>query len=199
MTTETDPVPRAPAAEEQAATARIARCIRAERERRAWSLAELAARAQLAKATISKIERAEMSPTAVTLLRLAGAFGLTLAGLLLRAEGGGGRLSRAAAQPIWRDPETGYVRRQIFASAGHPVELVQLDMPAGARITLPAASYAHIRQLLWVQSGALVVTEHQERHALAAGDCLAFGPPADVTIANETAAPCHYLVALART
>ena len=36
------------------------------------------------------------------------------AGLMLRAEGQGGRLSRAADQPVWRDPETGYLRRQVF-------------------------------------------------------------------------------------
>ena len=77
-------------------TARIARRIRLERDARGWSLADLAERSAVAKATISKIERAEMSPTAVTLLRLASAFDLTLAGLLLRAEGEGERLSRAA-------------------------------------------------------------------------------------------------------
>jgi hypothetical protein len=45
----------------------------------------------------------------------------------------------------------------------------------------------------------LVVTENGERHALAAGDCLGFGPPSDTTIANETAKPCAYVVALARS
>ena len=67
-------------------SARIARRLRLERDARGWSLADLAERSGIAKATISKIERREMSPTAVTLVRLAGAFDLTLAGLLLRAE-----------------------------------------------------------------------------------------------------------------
>src|SRR5271163_3875634 len=111
--------------------ARIARRLRLERDARGWSQADLAERASVSKATISKIERAEMSPTAVTLVRLAGAFDLTLAGLLLRAEGERERLSRAVDQPVWRDPDTGYRRRQIFSRPDHPVEVVQIELPAG--------------------------------------------------------------------
>src|SRR5476651_1004251 len=91
---------------------RIARRLRLERESRGWSLADLADRSGVARATISKIEREEASPTAVVLVRLAAAFDLTFAGLLLRAEGPGERLSRAVDQPVWRDPETGYSRKQ---------------------------------------------------------------------------------------
>ncbi len=178
---------------------RLAQRLRLERDSRGWSLAELAERSGVSKATISKIERAEVSPTAVVLVRLASAFDLTLAGLMLRAEGRGERLSRAADQPIWRDPETGYVRKQVFSRPDHPVELVRVELPPRQRVTLPASSYAHIRQLVWVQSGSLVITEGGERHALGAGDCLGFGPPADTTFANETNAACTYVVALARS
>src|SRR5262245_51426883 len=83
---------------------RLADRLRLERDARGWSLADLAERSGVAKATISKIERAEASPTAVVLIRLASAFDLTLAGLMLRAEGQKERLSRAADQPEWRDP-----------------------------------------------------------------------------------------------
>src|SRR4051794_29554919 len=102
----------------------IARRLRLERESRGWSLADLAGHSGVSKATISKIEREEVSPTAVVLVRLAGAFDLTLAGLLLRAEGGGDRLSRASEQPSWRDPESGYLRTQVFCRPDHPVEVV---------------------------------------------------------------------------
>jgi len=175
----------------------IAARLRLERETRGWSLADLAKRAEVSKATISKIERAEISPTAATLVRLASAFGLSLAGLLLRAEGGE-RLVRAANQPMWRDPATGYVRRQIFARPDHPVELAEVELPPGARVELPAASYAHIRQLLHLRAGELVLIEGGRRHELKACDCLGFGPPADVVFANETASPCRYIVALTR-
>lgn len=179
----------------------IASRIRLERDARGWALAELAERAGVSKATISKIEREETSPTAVILVRLAAAFDLTLAGLLLRAESEGeqGRISRAASQPVWRDPETGYLRRQVLSQPDHPLEVVQVELPARQRVVLPASSYAHIRQAVWVHSGALVIVEDGVRNVLAAGDCLPFGPPAEVTFANETDGPCVYVVVLARS
>ncbi|MCB8879535.1 helix-turn-helix domain-containing protein [Acidisoma cellulosilytica] len=180
--------------------ARIAQRVRLERDARGWSLADLAERSGLAKATISKIERQEMSPTAVSLLKLATAFDLTLAGLLLRAEQATGRVSRAADQPLWRDPETGYLRQQIFSRSDFPLELVQVTMPPGQRVTLPASSFVRLRQLLMVQTGTLVLTEGaSDRHDLKAGDCLAFGPPADATFANEATEPCTYTVFLMRS
>ena len=176
----------------------LAQRIRLERDVRGWSQAELSERSSVSKATISKIEREEMSPTANLLVRLAGAFDLTLAGLLLRAEGEGQRLTRANQQPVWRDPETDYLRRQIFMRPDHPLELVQIELPAGRRVTLPASSYVHIRQIIWVQSGELMVLEGAERSVLSAGDCLGFGPPSEVTLANEGSQPCTYFVLVSR-
>ena len=180
-------------------SARIARRLRLERDSRGWSLADAAERSGVSKATISKIERAEVSPTAVILVRLAAAFDLTLAGLMLRAEGRGDRLMRAAEQPVWRDPETGYLRKQIFGRPDHPLEIITVELPPGKQVVLPASSYAHIRQAVWVQAGSLVIIEAGERHALGGGDCLGFGSPSEVTFANKTAAPCVYVVVLARS
>lgn len=177
---------------------RIARHVRLERDSRGWSLADLAERSGVSKATISKIERAEVSPTAVILVRLAGAFDLTLAGLMLRAEGQAERLTRATEQQVWRDPKTGYLRKQVFSRPDHPLEIIAVELPAGQRVALPASSYARIRQAVWVQTGSLVIIEAGERHVLGVGDCLGFGSPSEVTFANETTAPCRYVVALAR-
>jgi len=179
-------------------SARLARRIQLEREARTWSLADLAERSGVSKAAISKIERAEVSPTAVILVRLATAFDLTLAGLLLRAEGDLGRVTRAADQPVWRDPDTGYMRRQIYNRPDHPLEMVTVELPPGRQVEFPASAYARIRQAIWVTGGELVVHEGAERHVLQAGDCLGFGPPAPVVIANQSTLPCSYVVALVR-
>lgn len=181
------------------AAARLAQQIKREREARGWSLADLAAQSGVAKASISKIERGEVSPSAVILLRLATAFDLTLAGLLLRAERDKGLLSRAEDQPLWQDPATGYRRRQLFMHAGHPLELVQVEMPPGKHVAFPASSYARIRQIVWVQKGELVVSEGSATQVLKSGDCLGFGPPSDVLLTNKSAKPCLYIVALARS
>lgn len=177
---------------------RLSGRIRLEREARGWSLADLAARSGVSKAMISRIEREEASPTAALLVRLAGAFDLTLAGLLLRAEEDRGRVSRASDQPVWRDPASGYVRRQVFSRSDHPVEIVAVEMPAGAEVSMPADSYAHIRQALWVQEGELEIREGGEVHALRPGDGLGFGPPSEVTFANRSVRPCRYVVVVSR-
>lgn len=177
----------------------LARRIRLERDARGWSLADLAEHSGVAKATIGKIERVEASPTAVILVKIAAAFDLTLAGLLTRAESGGERVCRAGSRAEWRDPDTGYVRRQTFRHPDHPIEMVEVELPAGRSVTLPAASYAHIRQVVWVRDGDLTLIEGGRRCDLSPGDAYGFGAPADTTFANETALPCRYVVALARS
>lgn len=178
---------------------KLARRIRQEREARGWSLSELARHADVSKAAISKIERGETSPTAGLLIRLSGAFGLTLAGLLLRAEGDAGRFIPADSQPTWTDPATGYRRRQVFARPDHPVEIVEVALPPGSSVTMPASSYAHIRQAVRTLSGQLTLTEGGETFVLDPGDCLGFGAPSDVTFANPTNTTCTYLVVLTRS
>ena len=100
---------------------------------------------------------------------------------------------------MWRDPKTDYHRRQIFSRPDHPVEPVQTKMPAGQAVTLPAASYARIRQVVLVLTGKLTIVETGKQHDLNAGVCLGFGLPGVVTFANETGMPCVYLVALERS
>jgi transcriptional regulator with XRE-family HTH domain len=178
---------------------RLAERIRAEREARGWSLDTLAERSGVSRAMISKIERCEASPTATVLVRLAGAFELTLAGLIARAAATAGRLVWLADQPTWRDPETGYLRRQIFERPDHPLEVVRIEMPAGARVSAGAVVYQRTRHLVWVIEGALVLEDGGERHELATGDCLSFSLPAAITYANETDRLCVYLVIVVRT
>lgn len=179
-------------------SARLASTLKAEREARGWSQADLAARSGVSKAMISKVERAEASPTAAILIRLSAAFELTLATLLMRTEAQAGRHVAVAAQPVWRDPETGYVRRQLSASPSSPLELVRIELPAGACVPTPAASYTFIRQVVWLLEGHLAIDDGAERHALAPGDTYAFGEPADAAFVNDSGAPCVYLVAVSR-
>lgn len=184
---------------EDDAGAQLAERLKLEREARGWSLADLAERSGVSRGAISKIERGESSPTAGLLVRLADAFDLTLAGLLARAEGGADRLSRVADQPLWRDPASGYLRRQVFERADHPVELVRVELPAGAHVGFPAASYRRIRQLVWLLEGELTIEEGGVRSRLSPGDCLAFGPPNDAAFINESGRTCCYLVVVARS
>lgn len=181
----------------------IARRIRRERDVRGWTIADLAAASGVSRAMISKVERAEASPTAALLGRLSGAFRLTVSTLLARAEADAGpqRIARAAAQPLWTDPATGYLRRAVSPPGAEP-ELVEVELPPGARVDYTAGSFAFLRgQVVRVIEGRLVVMEGSEDAVLAAGDCLAFDldTPKGHAFRNPSDLwPCRYLVALSR-
>ncbi|MEA2875918.1 MAG: hypothetical protein QOF14_1114 [Hyphomicrobiales bacterium] len=178
-------------------TLKIAARIRGERTARRWSLDDLAERASVSKAMISKIERAEASPTAALLGRLSGAYGLTLSALLADGDAPRGP-GRATDQPLWRDPATGYIRRQVHASTTSPIELTQVDLPPGASVSFPAASYRQMSHVIWVLAGRLTFVEGDVTHDLGPGDSFEFGPPADCTYRNDGGVPCRYLVVLVR-
>lgn len=178
---------------------RIGARIRTEREARAWSLTELAARASVSRAMIHKIERGDSSPTAQLLGKLSGAFGLSMSTLLARAEINQGRLLRQAEQPTWTDPATGYIRRHVSPRSDTPLDIVHITLPALQQVAMPASSFAFLRQLIWVLEGELVFMEGAMRHAMQAGDCLELGPPMDCIFHNETEQPCRYAVVLLTT
>ncbi|WP_312078144.1 XRE family transcriptional regulator [Leclercia sp.] len=173
---------------------RISARIRLEREARGWSLSELAERAGVSRAMIHKIERAESSPTATLLARLSGAFGISMSTLIARAELQEGKLLRFANQPVWRDPQTHYLRRHVSPRSDLPIDMVQVELPGGSDVPMPASSYALARQLIWLQSGELIFQEGDTRHEMRAGDCLELGPPNDCRFINESREPCVYLV-----
>ena len=179
-------------------TLRIAGRIRAERETRGWSLADLAGRSGVSRAMISKIERGEASPTAALLGRLSGAFGLTLTTLLSRAEDDRERLCRRGEQALWRDPETGYLRRAVVSRPGLPLELTEIVLPPGAVVAFPREAYLFIRQAIWVLEGALEFSEGARLHHLEAGDSLVLGEPQACRFRNAGGRPCRYLVAVLR-
>jgi transcriptional regulator with XRE-family HTH domain len=178
--------------------ASLAATVRAAREARGMTVSALAEASGVSRAMIAKVERDEAQPTAALLGRLSGALGMTLSELVARAEDGDARLVRAADQPVWVDPATGYRRRALSPRAGGPMELVEVELPAFAEIAYPADAYAFIHQQVWVLEGELRFREGDAEHLLAAGDCLALGPPAPCAFANPGARACRYLVAVAR-
>ena len=179
-------------------TPTIARRLKAEREKRQWSLEQLAQHTGVSKAMLSKLERGAASPTAVLLGRISGALGLTLSSLLAAGEPAGARLVRAAEQPRWQDPQTGYVRRQVSPLSDLPVQLVEVELPPRAQVGFPASAYAFLRQLIWVLGGTLEFTEGTRTHRLQAGDCLELGEPADCVFRNPGRSACRYLVVVTR-
>ena len=179
----------------------LAATLQAARRARDLSAGALADRAGVSRAMIGKIERGEAQPTAALLGKLSGALGMTLSELIAQAEDvadGGGRLVRAADQPVWTDPETGYRRRAVSPTPGQPIELVEVELPAGARVAFPPDTYTFVHHQIWLLEGRLDFHEGDVVHELSAGDCLQLGAPAPCTYLNPADAPCRYLVVLAR-
>jgi transcriptional regulator with XRE-family HTH domain len=176
----------------------LASTVLAARRARGLSGAALAELSGVSRAMISKIERGAAQPTAALLGRLSAALGMTLSELIARAEHDERRLIRAAEQPTWTDPDSGYRRTAVSPSAGRPLELIEVTLPAGAEVAYPAETYEFIHQQIWVLAGTLCFREGPADHVLDAGDCLQLGPPAPCVFRNTTDVPCRYLVALTR-
>jgi transcriptional regulator with XRE-family HTH domain len=184
--------------------ATLAKNLHEQRESRGWTLAELAARSGVSRAMLSKIERREASPTAALLGRLTAALGMTLSRLFEQMEDQpAGQIMRAAEQPLWRDPETGFTRRaltppQTWALPATPLEMVWGELPPGAEIAYPGIFPFIADQQLVVISGQLAIRQAGVGYLLEAGDCLRFGSPTDVLFRNPGAARCRYVIAILR-
>ncbi|GAA0898806.1 helix-turn-helix domain-containing protein [Pseudonocardia zijingensis] len=186
------------AAVSDALTSSLAAALQEARKARGLSVSALAEGAGVSRAMIGKVERGDAQPTAVLLARLAHALGMTLSELVARAEDDGGRLARAADQPVWTDPASGYRRRTVSPPGGRPLELVEIELPAGARVAFAADAYPVVHQQVWVLDGRLRLHEGDEVHELDVGDCLQLGPPVARAYVNPGVRPCRYLVALTR-
>lgn len=159
-------------------------------------MSTLAQASGVSRAMIAKIERGDVQPTAALLARLSAALGMTLSELVANAEGKADRLVRYKGQPLWRDPETGYLRRAVSPAAGVMLQLVEVELPPRARVSMPRESYLFIDQQIWVLKGRLRFVEGDQTYDLEVGDCLQLGEPQVCAFENPTASPCQYLVAL---
>jgi hypothetical protein len=148
---------------------------------------------------ISLIERAESSPTANVLDKLAASLGVTLASLFTDEERANAEpVARRANQLEWQDPETGYRRRNLSpAGFGAPIELVEVVLPPGTRVVYESGFRTPlVEQQVWVLEGAIDVTVGKNVHHLDAGDCLAMHLDRPVTFRNSGRSATRHLVAL---
>jgi transcriptional regulator with XRE-family HTH domain len=177
---------------------RIARRVRELRAGRGLSLEGLAARSGVSRSMISVIERGESSPTAVVLERLAAGLGVSLASLFDAPGPRPAPVARAADQPSWRDPSSGYVRRNVSpAGSGSPIQIVDVTFPAGAHVAFETgAREARVHQQVWVLEGAVDVSVGDARHRLRTGDCLALVLDRPTAFHNPTRKPARYAVVI---
>jgi transcriptional regulator with XRE-family HTH domain len=180
---------------------RIGRRVRQLREGLGLSLEALAERSGVSRSNISLIERGGSSPTAVVLDKLSGALGATVASLFEPAESSlaaePSPLARVAEQPVWQDPGSGYVRRNVSPAARSPIQLVDVIFPAGQRIAYDATPRDNeTYQQVWMIDGAMELTVGRTTWRLETGDTLAMQLDQPLVYRNPTRSPARYLVAL---
>lgn len=190
-----------PAPDASSVNDRIAARVRELRAARGLSLEALAEACGVSRSMISLIERGETSPTAVVLERLATGLGVMLASLFdapAAAAAPPDPVSRRAAQQAWRDPASGYLRRNVSPPGfPSPIQLVEVSFPAGARVAYESsARQTATHQQIWVLQGTIEVTLGKARHTLGVGDCLALELDRPIAYHNPTAKPARYAVVI---
>jgi len=177
---------------------RIARRVRDLRAAQGLSLEALATRTGVSRSMISLVERGESSPTAVVLEKLATGLGVALAALFeAPVQAAPQPVSRRADQAQWRDPASGYVRRNVSPAGNSPIQIVEVEFPAGARVAYETGARGPlIHQQVWVLDGAIDVTVGDELHRLKTGDCLAHVLDRPTAFHNATRRPARYAVVL---
>ncbi len=182
---------------------RIAGRVRELRAAHGLSLDTLATRSGVSRSMISLIERGESSPTAVVLEKLAAGLGVMLASLFdapdATSRAHGGPVARRDDQPLWRDPASGYLRRNVSPpGVPQPMQIVEVQFPAGRRVAFETGGRdARVHQQVWVLEGAIDITLGEECHRLREGDCLAMQLDRPTMFHNPTRKPARYAVVIA--
>ena len=185
--------------EGQSINARIARRVAELRSASGLSLDTLATRCDVSRSMISLIERAETSATAVVLEKLAAGLGVPLSLLFEAPRAAPGPLVRRAEQAEWRDPGSGYLRRNV-SPPDHPspLRIVEVVFPPGKRVVLEGATRAApLTEQVWLLEGSMALTHGGHTHRLEAGDCLALRIEGPIEFRNPTRQPARYAVVVA--
>lgn len=179
--------------------ARIAARVRDLRAELGLSLDALAAKCDVSRSMLSLIERGESSPTAVVLEKVATGLGVALASLFEDSAASVSPVSRKEERVSWKDPDTGYVRRNISPpNFPSPIQIVDVMLPAGARVAYETgARDASIHQQIWVQEGSIEVTLGKVTHKLNEDDCFAMQLNDQMVFRNRTRKPARYIVVIA--
>lgn len=176
---------------------RIADRVRDLRSRRGLTLDALSQRSGVSRSMISLIERAESTPTAVVLERLATGLDVPLASLFDEPAPRPDPVSRRASRLEWRDPASGYVRRNVSPTGvSSPIQIVEVEFPPGARVAFDSGTRAH--QQVWVLEGSIEIRVGTDAYTLNVGDCVAFVLDRPTAFSNPSNRPARYAVVIAQ-
>lgn len=177
---------------------RIAQRVRELRTARGLSLDALSSQCGVSRSMLSLIERGESSPTAVVLDKLAAGLGVSLASMFERTEVRGNPVSRREDQVSWRDPHSGYLRRNVSPDGiDSPTQLVEVSFPPHARVAYDSGTRSStVLQQIWMLEGRMEISYGDETYVLETGDCLAFPHDRPNSFHNPGDTPARYGVVI---
>ncbi|MFW6745655.1 helix-turn-helix domain-containing protein [Acinetobacter pittii] len=177
---------------------RIAQQVRELRLLRGYTLDVLASRCQVSRSAISLIERGEASPTAVVLEKLANGLGVPLTQLFAISQNNQSPqpIVRRIQQSEWKDPETGYIRRQVSPpNWKSPFQIVEIEFPAQSRVTYETSANSKVvLQQIWVIEGQIDIQLGENFYALQEGDCLAMQLDQPIIYSNPSSKAARYIL-----
>jgi transcriptional regulator with XRE-family HTH domain len=176
--------------------ARLGTRIREERQRRALSLKDVAARSGVSRAMLSAVERGAKVPSILIMDRIATALDSSIARLLGEEERQRVVVRRKDEQDVVVDP-AGWERR-ILSPVLPDIEFELMRTTLGPGVD--AGSFdPHApgsREYVAVERGALKLTINGEAIRLGAGDAIYYDGDCHHAFANPGRTPCVYYLAM---
>jgi transcriptional regulator with XRE-family HTH domain len=173
--------------EEPVIDLRIGSAIRAERERRAISLRELAKRAGLTASGLSQIERGVMHPSLLSLRRIAASLGMPMFWFVVDHQAGDPNIVVRKADRVVYQTAGAHARYEVFTrGVNRELEGTTCTMQPGKRVTTKPAIHLG-DELLLVMRGVGEAEVAGVKYHLGAGDTIyiAGGLPHRLTNAGD--------------
>jgi transcriptional regulator with XRE-family HTH domain len=170
--------------------------VRQQRQRRDWTLDQLAEAAGVSRRMVVNVEQGAANPSVGTLLRLSDALGVGLPALVERPEPRPVKVTRHGdGAVLWTSASGGRGVLVAGTAALDVVELWDWTLAPGDQ----HASEAHTpgtQELIQVLEGAVTVQVAGEPVSLAAGDAVAFGGDVAHGYTNPGSQPARFSLAV---
>ena len=162
--------------------------VRQGRNRRGWTLDQLAGRSGVSRRMLVSIEQGAANPSIATLLLISDALGIGLPALVEMDDQPGLRVNRAGTAPVlWRGKLGG---RAVLVAGTEPPDVTELwDWTLGPGESHSSEAHAAgTRELLLVLDGQVKLTAGQHAEVLTPGDSASFSGDLPHGYANPSAA-----------
>jgi transcriptional regulator with XRE-family HTH domain len=183
--------------ENDSSAAKLAATLRDRRLQAGMTLEALSAVSGVSRAMLSKVERGQSVPSTTVLSRIAEALGATFSELLNVQDETEVLHMPAARQPVFTDPESGFVRRCLSPILpGRGIDWVLNTLPPHGSTGEFSAHRAGTEEYIYVLKGRIIAMVGKQQVDLAEGDALFFKASSVHQFRNPGARPASYFLVI---